>query len=116
MAALIMVSISRASIGIQVVSQNRRFRIAARSPRRRLNLTPTLSCVTRLTQYIPWHPLSKPVWSAHLIENLPAKKVDHEDSRPRPPHHYLVEPETGPRLRRRRRDRRDHPCADAERG
>jgi len=51
---------------------------AAEAPPKPVAPAPEPSPDTRLrhavTQYTPWHPLSKPVWSAHLIENAPCKK------------------------------------------
>src|SRR5664279_6142206 len=114
MAALIIDSISWASIGITVVlhyGESRPARAAA---------LPELS-VAALLRHAPRHYILSPIIAKPLDRIPRSQRADqkggnHEAPRSRSPHHHHAEPQAHPRLRRRRCHRRHHPCVDIEGG
>src|ERR1700726_404678 len=105
MAALIIDSISWASIGIPVCLHSLRIATGDRSGSR-AELSAAALLRHALSHYIPDPILAKPLGRMALSQRLTEKAQNHETPRSRPPQHHHGEPDPRPRPRGRRRDRR----------
>src|ERR1700722_19459270 len=104
MAALIIDSISWASIGIPVLLHSSASNRGRLLPRAVSELSVDTLLRHALSHYIPDPIPAKPL-DRMARSQRPDRKTEagHETSRSRPPHHHHGEPEARPRLRGRRR-------------